>query len=331
MAQPPRDPHRQSGKADHGRRKGGGKSAVPGRESGRPSPPSGGGKRRDGAARHDAKSPRQQREGTARPAGRRPAPAAPPQLARTGRELLYGRNAVAEALRGRRPVDRLFLAEGAREDERMRAIVAAAEARRATIERVPRLLLDDALPGAHHQGVALEAEPFPYVDLTDLIEAPGVVLVLDHMQDPQNFGTLLRAAEAAGAAGVVIPQDRAVAVSPAVVNASAGAVEHLRIALVPNLPRAIEQLKGAGRWAIGLDAVPGAVDLLSADLPTPAVLVVGGEGSGISHAVRNACDLFAALPMRGRVASLNAATAGAIALYELLRREQAAGPDEVIQ
>ncbi|HEU5430116.1 MAG TPA: 23S rRNA (guanosine(2251)-2'-O)-methyltransferase RlmB, partial [Thermomicrobiales bacterium] len=297
----------------------------------RPTSPAGGGKGRGSAPRQEQGAPRNRSGPPSRAPGKRTAPAAPPTLARTGRELLYGRNAVAEALRGRRPVDRLFLAEGVREDDRLRAIVAAAEARRASIERVPRLLLDDALPGAHHQGVALEAEPFPYVELSDLIAAPGVVLVLDHMQDPQNFGTLLRAAEAAGAAGVVIPQDRAVAVSPAVVNASAGAVEHLRIALVPNLPRAIEQLKGAGRWAIGLDAVPGAVDLLAADLPTPAALVVGGEGAGISHAVRNACDLFAALPMRGQVASLNAATAGAIALYELLRREQAATGGEVIQ
>jgi 23S rRNA (guanosine2251-2'-O)-methyltransferase len=168
--------------------------------------------------------------------------------------------------------------------------------------------------------VALDAGEFPYDALDDLIEAAGTVLVLDHLQDPQNFGTLLRAAEAAGVAGVVIPQDRAVAVTPAVVNASAGAVEHLHVARVPNLPRALDLLKEGGRWVVGLDRRDDAVDLYAADLPTPVALVVGGEGSGISPNVARRCDLFVALPMRGRVASLNAATAGAIALFDLVRR-----------
>ena len=174
-----------------------------------------------------------------------------PVLARTGRELLYGRNAVLEALRGRRSIERLFVAEGAREDERLRGLMALATERGAEIERIPRLMLDDATRGANHQGIALEAEPYRYAEFEDLLEAPGTVLVLDHLQDPQNVGTLFRAAEAAGVAGVVIPEDRAAAVTPAVVNASAGAVEHLRVAAVPNLARALEALKGSGRWVAG--------------------------------------------------------------------------------
>jgi 23S rRNA (guanosine2251-2'-O)-methyltransferase len=190
------------------------------------------------------------------------------------------------------------------------------------VDRVPRPLLDDATRGASHQGVALEADAYRYAAFDDLLEVPGTVLVLDHLQDPQNFGTLLRAAEAAGVAGVVIPQDRAVEVTPAVVNASAGAVEHLRVAIVPNLARALETLKWSGRWVIGLGAGDGAQDLFSAEIPTPAALVVGAEGGGIGAHLRKTCDLLLALPMRGRIASLNAATAGSIALYELLRREQ---------
>jgi 23S rRNA (guanosine2251-2'-O)-methyltransferase len=235
--------------------------------------------------------------------------------------LLFGRNAVLEALRGRRNLERVFVAEGVREDERLRGLMTLAAERGAEIERVPRLMLDDATRGANHQGIALEAEPYRYVDLEDVMAAPGMILMLDHMQDPQNVGTLFRAAEAAGVAGVVIPEDRAAGVTPAVVNASAGAVEHLRIATVPNLARALEALKGTGRWVAGLDAGHRATDIYRTEIPTPTVLVVGAEGSGLGTNLRNHCDLLLALPMRGRVESLNAATAGAIAIYELLRRE----------
>jgi 23S rRNA (guanosine2251-2'-O)-methyltransferase len=228
---------------------------------------------------------------------------------------------VREALRGRRGIGRLFVAEGVREDERMRALLALAQSRGAEVDRVPRLLLDDATRGANHQGVALEAETYRYAPIGDLLEIAGTVLVLDHLQDPQNVGTLLRAAEAAGVAGVVIPQDRAAGVTPALVNASAGAVEHLRVAEVPNLARVLEALKRSGRWVAGLDAGPGATDIYATEVPTPVALVVGAEGTGLGANLRKSCDLLLALPMRGRVESLNAATAGAIALYELVRRE----------
>lgn len=243
-------------------------------------------------------------------------------LARTGRELLYGRNATLEALRGRRDIERLFVAEGTREDARLRDLMALARERGVEIDRIPRLMLDDATRGANHQGVALEAEPYRYIAFEDLVVISGTVLVLDHLQDPQNVGTLFRAAEAAGVAGAVMPQDRAAEVTPAVVNASAGAVEHLRIATVPNLSRALEALKRSGRWVAGLDAGPGSSDLYTTELPTPVALVVGAEGAGLGVHLRRSCDLLLSLPMLGRVESLNAATAGAIALYELLRRER---------
>lgn len=184
------------------------------------------------------------------------------------------------------------------------------------------MLLDDLTRGANHQGVAADASPYPYASLDEVVERQGTVLVLDHLQDPQNFGTLLRAAEAAQVAGVVIPQDRAVAVTAAVVNASAGAVEHLTLAKIPNLARALEELKSSGRWVIGLDRTSTSVDLFSADLPTPIALVVGSEGSGIGPNIARRCDVTVSLPMLGRIESLNAATAGSIVLFELLRRER---------
>jgi 23S rRNA (guanosine2251-2'-O)-methyltransferase len=269
--------------------------------------------------------PQTARRGTSGPATRRGRRDASPEvsLTRQGRELLYGRNAVLEALRGRRGLGRLYVAEGVREDERLRGIIALARERGSEVEQLPRPLLDDATRGANHQGVALEVEPFRYAEIDDVLAGSGTVLVLDHMQDPQNMGTLLRAAEAAAVDGVVIPENRSASISPAVVNASSGAVEHLRVAAVPNLARTIDVLKRGGRWVIGLDAGPGAQDLYRTDIPLPVALVVGAEGSGLSAHLRSQCDLLLALPMRGRVASLNAATAGAIALYELMRREGA--------
>ena len=238
--------------------------------------------------------------------------------------LLYGRNAVAEALRGRRAARRLWVAEGVKPDLRLDAAIATAAASGAAIERPPRLVLDHLTGGANHQGVVLEASAYPYATLDDIVATPGTILVLDHLKDPQNFGTLLRAAEAAGVAGAIIPQDRSVSVTPAVVNASAGAVELLTVCQTPNLARALDLLKDAGWWVVGLDAGPDAQDLFAADLPSPIALVVGAEGDGIGPNVRRRCDLIVSLPMRGRIASLNAATAGAIALFEVLRRERVA-------
>ena len=227
---------------------------------------------------------------------------------------------MAEALWGRRRAFRLLIADGVRDDERVRSIVTRASELRVAVERPPKAALDQLTGGANHHGVVLEASPYPYADIDDLLREPRTVVLLDHVQDPQNFGTLLRAAEASGVAGVVIPQDRAVAVTAAVVNASAGAVEHLRVVRVPNLARTADFLKDAGWWLVGLDTGPDAVDLFGADLPAPVALVVGSEGSGIGQTLRRRCDVIASLPMRGRVASLNAATAGSIALFELLRR-----------
>jgi len=242
-----------------------------------------------------------------------------------GGDLLYGRNSVAEGLRGRRTAIRLFIAEGVKEDPRVRDAVVTASRDGLQVERLPRIELDDMTGGANHQGIALLASSYPYVSLDEIAERDGTILILDHLQDPQNLGALLRAAEAAAVAGIVIARDRAAEITSSTVNASAGAVEHLSIAQETNLARSIEILKKTGRWAIALDTGRGAVDLYSGDLPLPAILVVGSEGDGLTPIVKKACDIVVEIPMSGKVASLNAATAGSIALFELVRRTRISG------
>lgn len=235
------------------------------------------------------------------------------------REWIVGRNPVYEALRARRRrFFRLRLAEGAQEKGRLAEILRLGEALKVPVERAARRRLDDL--GEGHQGVALEAGEYPYVALADLLERAGQLqeppwlLVLDTLQDPQNLGALLRTAEVVGLHGVLLPFRRAAGVTPAVVSASSGASEHLLIARA-NLAQAIESLKAAGVWVIGLENLPEARPIDQVRLDGPLALVVGNEAEGLRPLVARSCDLLARLPMRGQVASLNAAVAGSIALY----------------
>jgi 23S rRNA (guanosine2251-2'-O)-methyltransferase len=216
----------------------------------------------------------------------------------------------------------VLVANGIKDDARIRNAVAVAHRRGVAIDWTERRELDHLTGGVNHQGIALVAGSYPYVPLDAILESDGTVLVLDHLQDPQNLGTLIRSAEAAGIAGIVLPKDRAVEITPAVVNASAGAVEHVLVTQQPNLVRAIGSAKESDRWVLALDTGDDAVDLFTTDLPLPAALVVGAEASGVSPIVRRASDLIISIPMAGRVDSLNAATAGSIALFELVRRQR---------
>jgi 23S rRNA (guanosine2251-2'-O)-methyltransferase len=189
-----------------------------------------------------------------------------------------------------------------------------------SVEAVDRQRLDRLVGHEHHQGVAAEAAPFAYDRLDDL--AGDLLLVLDSLQDPQNFGTLLRTAQACGVRGVVIPEHRAVGVTPAVSNASAGAIEHLRVARVTNLARALESLKRRDVWTYGL-AVEARTPFWSVDWTSAAALVVGSEGAGLGRLVREKCDALVTIPMaEGAVQSLNASVAGSIVLYEAHRQRQ---------
>ena len=235
------------------------------------------------------------------------------------KELLYGRNAVYETLRAkRRQAFRLQIAEGAQEKGRLKDILDLAARRKLPVERVPRARLEKLK--ANHQSVALEVDGYPYAELTDIFELaeqrkePLFVLLLDTLNDPQNFGTLLRTAEAVGVHGVVIPLARTVEVTPAVVNASSGASEHLLVTQ-DNLHQAIEALKKAGAWVVGLEGGDQATGAERVRLDGALGLVVGSEGEGMRPLVVKSCDVLMKLPMRGQIESLNAAVAGSVALY----------------
>lgn len=246
------------------------------------------------------------------------------------REWIVGRNPVAEALAARRrKCRRLRVASGVEEKGRLVEVLRLAAEQGLKIERVARPLLDSL--GHNHQGVALEASGYPYADLAEVRERAAAlsqdvfVLLLDLIQDPQNLGTLLRTAEAVGVHGVVIPQRRAAGMTPAVVQSSAGASEHLLIAQA-NLAQSITALKQAGAWVIGLENSPDARPVEEVALDGPLALVVGSEGEGLRALNRRSCDLLLRLPMQGRVASLNAAVAGSVVLYlaQLARLRKAA-------
>jgi len=256
--------------------------------------------------------------------------------ARTGpgdRELLYGRNAVREALlANRRRFIRLTLAEGIEANERVDEIEQLASQRLVAIDRVPRAVIDNRVSG-HHQGIVLEASGYVYVeefDLTALAAAKGVILALDGVTDPQNLATLLRTAEATGVGLVVMPQDRSARVTPAVVNASAGAVEHLKIIQEVNLVRWLERAKKDGFWVVGMAGDEEAQPLFDTSMRPPVILVVGSEGEGLRRLVRDSCDLVVALPMAGQIGSLNAAVAGSIGLYEIMRDAEPLDQDDAI-
>lgn len=201
-------------------------------------------------------------------------------------------------------------------------ILEAAKQASIPVERVERSVLDSA--GDRHQGVVAEVEPYPYSDLHSILEAVNadnsrtLILILDQLQDPQNFGTLIRTADAVGVDGILIPKRGAAGVTPAVVSASSGASEHLRIARI-NLARAMEELKESDVWIAGLDNETDARDIYTAELEPPLAIVVGAEGHGLRRLVRESCDYLVRIPMQGSVGSLNAAVAGSIALYESRR------------
>jgi 23S rRNA (guanosine2251-2'-O)-methyltransferase len=246
-----------------------------------------------------------------------------------GGDQVEGRQAVRELLlAGRRRVFEVLVSAGddGRLDGPLADLVELAGDLRVPVKQVARTKLDAAARTEAPQGVIARAAALPEADLDDLISQRAVdgsapfLVALDGVTDPGNLGALLRSAECAGVTGVILPRHRAVHVTPTVTKAAAGAVEHLPIAVVGGLPAAIERLKAAGMWVVGLDA---AGDTALHELPfaaDPVALVLGAEGAGLSRLVRQRCDAVASIPLRGRLESLNVAAAGAIATYEIARR-----------
>lgn len=247
-------------------------------------------------------------------------------------DILYGRNAVREALRAqRRTFQRLMVSAGAQEAGTLGEVVKLAEKAGVHIDRIDRHDLDRRLRDANHQGVALECSDYPYADLDACLAIaeqrgePAFLLMLDHLQDPQNIGTLLRTAEIIGIHGIIMPGRRAAEITPAVVNASSGATEHLTIAVVSNLAQTIQEVQRAGIWVVGIENDERAQAFDRTDLDLPLALVVGAEGTGLARLTRDRCDFLVKLPMRGQIGSLNAAVAGSIVLYHAWRMRQTPG------
>ena len=251
----------------------------------------------------------------------RPAVAPKPSAApRDEREnLLVGRNPIREALRSGRDIEKLLVARGERIGS-AREIVAMARERRVVVQEVDRVRLDAMAP--NHQGLIAVVSAYAYSTVDDMLalakqrgEAPFVV-ILDGVTDPHNLGAIIRSAECAGAHGVIIPERRAVGLTPAAVKASAGAVEHIPVARETNLTRLIERLKAEGIWVYG--AAMDGEDYRGVDFSGPAALVVGSEGDGISRLVAEHCDRLVALPMKGKIGSLNASVAAGVLLYAVM-------------
>ena len=242
------------------------------------------------------------------------------------KEWIIGRNPVMEVLvTKRREVFRLLLATNVEEKGRVAEMIQLARARKIPVERVARDKL--ASMGENPQGVALEVSRYPYVDISDITtlaerkQEDLFLLMLDLVQNPQNLGTLLRSAEAAGVHGVLIPPHRAAEVTPAVVSASAGATEHLLIAQ-GNLVQICKELKKDNVWVVGLEGGEGSRRIQDVPLKGPIVLIVGNEGEGMRPLVKETCDFLLSLPMLGHIESLNAAVAGSIVLYQVVLERQ---------
>ena len=247
-----------------------------------------------------------------------------PENRKEAEDRVEGKNAVMEALKAGRPLDKIYIAKG-EQDKALRFIAQKGKAAGAVVSEVDRRKLDAMSVTHAHQGVIAVAAVREYSTVADILaiaeergEAP-LVVVCDEISDPHNLGAIIRTAECAGAHGVVIPKHRSAGITAVVEKTSAGAVEHMAVARVVNLAAALKELQEAGVWVFGT-AADGDSNLWEADLKSPAALVIGSEGTGMSRLTRESCDFLLSIPLRGKVSSLNASNAAAIVLYEAVRQ-----------
>ena len=237
---------------------------------------------------------------------------------------LEGRNALMEALKSGRTIDKVFIAAG-ETDRGLQRLAAQAKEAGAVVVPVDRRKLDAMSVTHAHQGVITLAAAHEYASIADILEearARGeepLIVICDELTDPHNLGAILRSAECAGAHGVIIPKRRAVGLTAVVAKASAGAVEYMKVARVTNITTAIEELKKQGVWIFGT-AAEGSIPMYQADLKGAAAIVIGSEGDGMSRLVQRSCDVTVHIPMKGRITSLNASAAASILLYEAVRQ-----------
>lgn len=239
-------------------------------------------------------------------------------------EIVEGRNAVIEALRAGRAIDKIFIAKGD-VDKTLGHIASKARDKGIVVVECDRKKLDFMSQTHAHQGVIALCAVREYCTVEDIFavaeergEKPFVI-VCDEISDPHNLGAIIRSAECAGAHGIIIPKRRSAGLTAIVDKSSAGAAEHMAIARVPNIPAAIKELKDRGLWVYGT-AADGQSDLWHMDFTGSVALVIGSEGDGMGRLVRESCDFIVSLPMKGQVSSLNASAAAAIVMYEVLRQ-----------
>ena len=237
---------------------------------------------------------------------------------------LEGRNALTEALRSGRTIDKVFIAAG-ETDHGLQRLAAQAKEAGAVVISVDRRKLDAMSQSHAHQGVITFAAAREYSTIDDILQTAHergeqpLIIICDELSDPHNLGAILRSGECAGAHGVIIPKRRSVGLTAVVAKASAGAVEYMKVARVTNITAAIEELKKKGVWIFGT-AAEGSIPMYEADLKGAAAIVIGSEGDGMSRLVRQSCDVTVNIPMKGQISSLNASAAASILLYEAVRQ-----------
>ena len=248
----------------------------------------------------------------------------PENIPEENENQLEGRNALTEALRSGRTLDKVFIAAGDT-DRGLQRLAAEAKEAGAVVVPVDRRKLDAMSTTRAHQGVIAYAAAREYFTIEDILqeaaergEAP-LVVICDELSDPHNLGAIIRSAECAGAHGVIIPKRRSVGLTAVVAKASAGAVEYMKVCKVSNINNAIAELKEHGLWVFGT-AAEGSIPMYKADLTVPAAIVIGSEGTGMSRLVEKNCDVTVHIPMKGRITSLNASAAASILLYEAVRQ-----------
>ena len=244
-------------------------------------------------------------------------------MAEQNNDLIAGRNAVSEALRSQRSINKILLQEGAHGGS-LGEIIALAKQKGVPVETVKAEKLDKLAKGLRHQGVAALAAPIAFRTLDDVFACAAekneepFILLLDELQDPQNVGALIRSADAAGVHGVLMPRRRSCPLNAVVAKISAGAVEYVPVVQIGNIAQTIEELKQRGCWVVGADM--DVVDFYAANMSGPIVLVIGAEGRGLGRLVKQKCDDVVSIPMNGGVNSLNASAAGAVLMYEVVRQ-----------
>ncbi len=239
-------------------------------------------------------------------------------------QYIVGRNPVLEVLKTDKEIEKIYISKGELKGS-VKKIIGIAKDRNVVIQYVDKAKLNQIAQGANHQGVAALVAPYDYYSVEDILERarksnkPPFILVLDGVEDPHNLGSIARTAECGGVDGIIIPKRRAAHVNETVYKSSAGAVEHIPIAKVNNIPNTIDSLKKEGLWIYGADA-DGDKYYFDTDLKGSVVLVIGSEGKGLSKLVKEKCDFLIKIPMYGKVSSLNASNAASILIYEVVRQ-----------